>query len=121
MAGDSSTDLAGLQATVLDHASEFVALVHAAAPGRYRELLDAPRIKSSLAEDNAFNHGKVFVYAEYDVFRAEFRRRFPQASGHACINAFCKLFLKNDISITRLVEAIERSPRDERQQLTHRD
>ena len=40
-------------------------------------------------------------------FRREFRRRFPDATPRACINAFCKLFLKNDISMSNLVRTLE--------------
>ena len=104
---DLSTDVTGLQPEVLDHASEFVEVVYKRAPGLYRELLDSYRFRQLLERANTFNHGKLFAYAEYRVFRAEFLERFPDASPHACINAFSKLFLKNDISITNLVEAIE--------------
>ena len=62
-----------------------------------------------------FNHGKLYVYAEFCVFRSEFLGRFNDASPAACINAFSGLFLKNDISITNLVEFIEGS--DDRRQL----
>ena len=54
-------------------------------------------IQRLLAEDNALNPGKIYAWAEYRVFRREFQARFPDASPKACINAFCKLFLKNDI------------------------
>jgi len=60
-----------------------------------------------LAGDPAFNHGKLYAWAEYCVFRQEFRARFPDASDSACINAFSRLLLKNDISITNLVEYCE--------------
>ena len=33
--------------------------------------------------------------------------RFPSASPFACINAFAGLFLKNDISMSNLVEYVE--------------
>ncbi len=60
-----------------------------------------------LERGGAFNHGKLYVYAEFSVFRREFLDRFPEASPAACINAFSGLFLKNDISIHNLVEFIE--------------
>jgi hypothetical protein len=68
-----------------------------------------------LEQDNSFNHGKIYVYAEFIVFRAEFRARFPDAAESACINAFSKLLLKNDISITNLVAFME--GQDDRSQL----
>ena len=45
----------------------------------------------------------------------EFMARFPDASPFACINGFSSLFLKNDISISNLVEFMEGS--DDREQL----
>ena len=43
------------------------------------------------------------------MFRREFMERFPEATPFACINAFSGLFLKNDISISNLVEYVEGS------------
>jgi hypothetical protein len=102
-------DLAVIQANVLDHSSEFVEHVYSNAPGEYRALLSSGRFNRQLAGDPAFNHGKLYAYAEYAVFRREFLGRFPEASPFACINAFSKLFLKNDISISNLVEYVEGS------------
>ena len=99
--------LAVIQANVLDHSREFVEIVYEGAPGEYRALLSSGRFDRRLAHDPAFNHGKLFAYAEYAVFRREFQRRFPEASPFACINAFAGLFLKNDISISNLVEYME--------------
>ena len=48
------------------------------------------------------------------VFRREFRERFPDASPASCINAFSGLFLKNDISMTNLVDYME-GPADREQ------
>ena len=100
-------DLAVIQASVLDHSREFVGIVYEQAPGEYRALLASGRFDSRLARDPAFNHGKLFVYAEYAVFRREFTARFPNATPFACINAFSGLFLKNDISMSNLVEYVE--------------
>ena len=102
-----STDVLGLSASVLDHSSEFVELVYRAAPAEYQRLLAATRFRRELDRESVFNHGKLFVYAEFTVFRKEFRARFPDASPAACINAFSSLFLKNDISITNLVDFVE--------------
>ncbi len=110
-----SADVQGLGASVLDHSSEFVELVSREAPEEYRRLLNAGKFDGELAGDSNFNHGKLFAYAEFCVFRKEFRGRFPDASPAACINAFSGLFLKNDISISNLVEFIEGV--DERGQL----
>lgn len=110
-----TTDVQGLNASVLNHASEFVELVHERAPGEYRRLLASGRFREELAKESVFNHGKLYVYAEYSVFRREFARRFKEASPAACINAFSSLLLKNDISITNLVEFVEGS--DDRRQL----
>jgi len=110
-----TTDVLGLKASVLDHASEFVDLVHEQAPGEYRRLLGSGRFQEELGRESVFNHGKLYVYAEFSVFRREFLRRFSAASPAACINAFSSLFLKNDISITNLVEYVEGS--DDRRQL----
>ena len=102
-----STDLTLIQARVLDHSSEFVELVQRQAPGEYHALLDSGRYRQQLEQQNTFNHGKLFAYAEFVVFRREFRARFPEASPAACINAFSGLFLKNDISISNLVDFME--------------
>jgi hypothetical protein len=110
-----STEVLSLQASVLDHSSEFVELVYTAAPAEYRKLMGSPRFRQELARDSVFNHGKLYAYAEFVVFRREFRRRFPDASKAACINAFSSLLLKNDISITNLVDFVE-GP-DHREQL----
>ena len=117
MGREISTEVTGLQADVLDHSREFVDVVFEAAPGEYRELLNSPRFQRLLAEENAFNHGKLFAYAEYLVFRREFMTRFTEAKAHACINAFSKLFLKNDISITNLVNYLEQGTDKERTML----
>lgn len=103
----------GPQAQVLDHAAEFVEIVYRAVPGEYEQLLDSGRFDGVLKQDNPFNNGKLFAYAEFVVFRREFRHRFPKASRVSCINAFCKLFLKNDISITNLVNFAEGAEEDE--------
>ena len=110
-----STDVQGLQADVLDHSSEFVELVFDEAPAEYQRLMVSERFRREMEQDNAFNHGKLYAYAELVVFRREFRQRFPGSSPTACINAFSKLFLKNDISITNLVDFVE--GRDDRGQL----
>lgn len=110
-----TTDVLVLQSNVLDHASEFVELVYQQAPEAYRRLLSSGRFGRELEQENVFNHGKLYAYAEYTVFRDEFGRRFPDANPAACINAFSSLFLKNDISITNLVEFAEGS--DDRRQL----
>ena len=102
-----STDVRGLQADVLDHAFEFVECVFTRAPAEYQRLIDAGKFSRALEQGGAFNHGKLFVYAEFAVFRREFGRRFPDATAAACINAFSGLFLKNDISIHNLIEFIE--------------
>lgn len=102
-----STDVSALRTDVLNHSSEFVELVYRAAPAEYQTLLTSERFKLELSRDNRFNHGKLFVYAEFVVFRREFDSRFPDATQAACINAFCSLFMKNDISITNLVDFIE--------------
>ena len=104
---DSSAALVSVQADVLHHAAEFVELVYRQAPAEYRRLLDSGRFGVHLQPGASFNHGKLYAYAEFSVFRREFIERFPDASPAACINAFSKLFLKNDISIHNLVEFIE--------------
>jgi hypothetical protein len=94
-------------ADIMDHARELVTIVYEAAPGEYRTLLKVPRICRAIAATNNFNYGKVFAFAEFVVFRREFKTRFPEASSESCINAFSRLFLKNDISITNLVNFME--------------
>jgi hypothetical protein len=116
LAGEGqSRDLVSLQADVLDHAREFVELVCRQAPVEYQRLLSSERFRPDLGQDGTFNHGKLYAYAEFTVFRREFLDRFPGASAPACINAFSSLFLKNDISIHNLLEYIE-GP-DDREQL----
>jgi hypothetical protein len=102
-----STGDSGLQANVLDHSREFVELVYRRAPGEYRALLESERFSGELEQSNNFNFGKLYAYAEFIVFRREFRARFPDASGPSCINTFSSLFLKNDISMTNLVAYME--------------
>ena len=102
-----TTDLSVIQADVLDHAPEFVEIVYTQAPGAYRALLSSGRFDTRLARDPVFNHGKLFAYAEFAVFRKEFQSRFPRANDFACLNAFAGLFLKNDISMSNLIEYVE--------------
>ena len=116
-----STDNSGQQADLLDHSREFVEIVYRSAPGEYRALLHSERFQQILRNDNVFNYGKLFAYAEFAVFRKEFRTRFPEASAAACINAFSKLFLKNDISITNLVRFMEGSNELEQLRLNEPD
>jgi hypothetical protein len=92
---------------LLDHASEFVDRVARLAPERFRDWHRQEGVLELLRGDNAFNAGKLYAWAEYEVFREEFDTRFPEASAEACINAFCRLFMKNDVSISRLVEFME--------------
>jgi hypothetical protein len=103
----SSGSLVSVQADVLQHAAEFVELVYRQAPAEYQRLLAADRFRADLERGGVFNHGKLYAYAEFSVFRREFLDRFPEASAAACINAFSGLFLKNDISIHNLVEFVE--------------
>ena len=110
-----STEVAGVQSGVLDHAAEFVELVYREAPAEYRRLLGLERFRMEFSRSSAFNHGKLYAYAEFSVFRREFLQRFPDASPAACVNAFSGLFLKNDISIHNLVEFVEGA--DDREQL----
>lgn len=120
---DLSVNLYSLQADVLDHAREFVELVYRQAPLEYQHLLSSERFRPQLepgpgrdrGRGGTFNHGKLYAYAEFTVFRREFTDRFPDASAAACINAFSSLFLKNDISIHNLVEYVEGA--DDREQL----
>lgn len=94
----------GTGSSVLDHASDFVELVSDGAPRVY-ELLT--KNVGYSARTRGLNPGQLFVYAEYTVFKVEFERRFGDLGEPACINAFCRLFLKNDIALGRLMEAIE--------------
>jgi hypothetical protein len=112
-----TTDVPELHSAVLDHAAEFVELVFQRAPDEYRRLLATARFRAELAHGKTFNHGKLYAYAEFSVFRREFRERFPEASPAACINAFSGLLLKNDISIHNLVEFIEGPDDSEQLQL----
>jgi len=104
---ESSGALVSVQADVLHHAAEFVELVYRQAPLEYQRLLASDRFRPDLERGGTFNHGKLYAYAEFSVFRREFLDRFPEASAAACINAFSGLFLKNDISIHNLVEFVE--------------
>jgi len=104
---DLSTGDAGLHTDVLDHAGEFVQRVAEETPREYRQLLEQEPVRRLLAENNAFNPGKAYTWAEFLVFRREFDGRFPQATAGACINAFSKLFLKNDISMSNLLAFFE--------------
>ncbi len=113
--GESGGELVTIQADVLHHAAEFVELVFSEAPAEYRRLLAVERFRRELGRGGSFNHGKLYVYAEFSVFRREFLERFPEASAAACINAFSGLLLKNDISMHNLVEFIEGA--DDRGQL----
>ncbi len=111
----------GKPADIMDHARELVDIVFQAAPDEYRKLLKQQRISSAIEETNNFNYGKVFAFAEYVVFRKEFKVRFPEASSESCINAFSRLFLKNDISITNLVHFMEGSADEEMLLLKKKD
>ena len=106
---------------VMDHARELVTIVYKAAPDEYKRLLKVPRIRGAIAATNNFNYGKVFVFAEYVVFRREFKARFPEASAESCINAFSRLLLKNDISITNLVNFMQGSTDEEMLLLKNKD
>ena len=112
--GGSGT-LEVIRADILDHAAEFVEIVYRQAPLEYQRLLASGRFDTGLAAGRGFNHGKLYAYAEFEVFRQEFLDRFPEASVAACINAFSGLFLKNDISMHNLLEFVEGI--DEREQL----
>ncbi len=112
---ESPGTLVSVQADVLHHAADFVELVYRQAPAEYRRLLASDRFRPDLARGGTFNHGKLYAYAEFSVFRRGFTERFPEASPAACINAFSGLLLKNDISIHNLVEFIEGA--DDRGQL----
>ena len=91
----------------LDHAGEFVGIVMGQAPGVYRQLLASPEVSRLLSVSRSFNNGKVLTWAQFMVFQKEFSQRFPESSREACINAFCALFLKNDISMTNLANVME--------------
>ncbi len=117
MRKDITTGEADRLTRVLDHAGEFVDRVATEAPAEYRRLMAEDFMRQLLGEDNAFNQGKLYTWAEYRVFRSEFRARFPDASRGACINAFCKLFMKNDISISNLVDYFESDRGQERRLL----
>lgn len=95
------------EADALDHAGEFAARVADETPAEFTGLMASPTVQALLSGENALNPGKVYAWAEYRVFRREFRQRFPGAGKKACINAFCRLFLKNDISMSNLVRALE--------------
>lgn len=110
-----------IHSDLLDHAAEFVARVQARAPRRFEQLRAQRRIDALLTADNSFNAGKLHVYAEFQVFREEFDQRFPGAGREACINAFCRLFLKNDISISNLVRALEGDAEDDLTRLARLD
>jgi hypothetical protein len=105
---DLVDSLEGLESEVLDHAKDFVACVQQGAPEQYRRLAGSEQAERLLQLAN-FNHGKLFCYAEFIVFRREFLTRFPEASRSACINAFSALFLKNDVSISNLLLLMEGS------------
>ncbi len=105
-----SADYFSPPADLMDHSTEFVALVYQTAPATYENLMKSGPIREALGQDNNLNCGKIYAFAEYIVFRREFMVRFPEASAVSCINAFSKLFLKNDISITNLVDYMEAGP-----------
>jgi hypothetical protein len=107
---DLSNDYFSPPAELMDHSTEFVALVYQTAPEAYENLMKSEQVRKALEQDNNLNCGKIYAFAEYVVFRREFMVRFPEASAVSCINAFSKLFLKNDISITNLVDYMEAGP-----------
>ena len=111
----------GKNTGAMNHAGELVTVVYKAAPGEYKRLLKLPRIHAAISASNNFNYGKVFAFAEYVVFRKEFNARFPDENSKSCINAFCRLFLKNDISITNLVNFMEGSADEEMLLLKKKD
>jgi hypothetical protein len=121
MTRDLTENVLSRHTDVMDHARELVRIVYKAAPGEYKELLKLPRVRRAIAATNNFNYGKVFAFAEYLVFRREFTHRFPEASAESCINAFSRLFLKNDISITNLVSFMETGTDKERLLLMKND
>ena len=97
------------ESEVLDHSRDLVECVYRTAPAEYHRLVDSEHGQWLLQQQRTFNYGKLFIYAEFVVFRREFLNRFPEASQAACINAFSTLFMKNDISITNLLLLIEDS------------
>lgn len=97
-----------LESEVLDHSKDFVECVQRSALAEYHRLAASKHFEG-LVRQGGFNHGKLFCYAEFVVFRREFMNRFPEASQAACINAFSALFLKNDISISNLLTLMEGS------------
>jgi len=99
---------ASLESEVLDHSKDFVECVQQSALAEYHRLAASKHFES-LMRQGGFNHGKLFCYAEFIIFRREFINRFPEASQAACINAFSALFLKNDISISNLLDLMEGS------------
>ena len=105
----SSNDLSVIQANVLDHSREFVEIVYEQAPGEFRALLSSGRFDHRLEHDPAFNHGKLYGYAEFALFRRELLSRFSDALPFACTHAFSQLFLRNNISISNVVEYVEGS------------
>ena len=109
MSREISVDIHSIHAEIIDQSEDFVALVHASSLEVYQQLLDSPQIRRQLLASNNFNYGKVYTYAEFVVFRKEFRQRFPEATVAACINSFSGLLLKNDISIGNLVDYMEQS------------
>ena len=121
MTRDLTDNVPSHHTDVMDHARELVTIVYEAAPGEYNRLLKAQRIREAIAATNNFNYGKVFAFAEYVVFRREFKVRFPDAGSESCINAFSRLFLKNDISITNLVNFMESSTDEEMLLLKKKD
>jgi hypothetical protein len=98
---------------VLDHSRELVEIVSEAAVREYRSLVRSGRFRREIDGSNRFNYGKVFAYAEYCVFRREYQARFPRENSRSCINAYCRLFLKNDISMSNLIRFVEGEPSDE--------
>ena len=103
------TSTADTSPELLDHAEELVRVVMAEAPRVFQHLSVAPGLRGLLEGAGDMNHGQVFVWAQYLVFRREFNRRFPDAADAACRNAFCRLLLKNDISMSRLEGWMEKS------------
>lgn len=94
----------------LNHAEELVRVVITKAPKVFEHLSTEPGMRALLQGSGDMNHGQVFVWAQYLVFRREFNRRFPDAAHEACRNAFCRLLLKNDISMSRLEDWLQAAP-----------
>ena len=111
----------GQRPDVMDHARELVDIVFQAAPREYARLLKQAPVRVAISATNNFNYGKVYAFAEYVVFRKEFKARFPEAGSESCINSFSRLFLKNDISITNLVNFMEGSTDEEMLLLKKKD